>query len=211
MLNPNLSVAFLLKSSLLLSAVLFQTSCATGPKRFDSYQEGRWQAKTLIQDLKQNKSYVVYIDVNAIRPDRVRLDVETSLGIHVASLNYNRDKVQVIVPDQRKYYHGKASKKAFSKLIPLEVDPKWLSAILFDEDLKKYDWTCEYEKSGLAKKCETKGLTAEWLKREGGVRVVSLESKSAKIQMQLKNFRESAKQAEFYEIPKPTGFTSIKL
>lgn len=183
-----------------------QISCSTVPKNFKSYSQGRWQAKTLVQDLSKNKSYVVYIDINAIRPDRARFDVETSLGMHIASLAYRVDTVQILLPEQRLFYQGPASPKSFSKLVPLELDPRWFMALLFDEDLEAMGWLCEKSTSDLATACERQNLKISWLKREAGVRVIALESPKAKLQMQLKNFRETAKPEEFYQLNKPEVF-----
>lgn len=154
---------------------------------------------------------MVYIDINAIRPDRVRMDVETSLGIHVASMVYNRDQMQILVPDKRRFYSGKASKAAFKKVIPMELDPDWLVQVLFDQKLEGSEWKCEKDKNGYYKSCVTEQMKVQWLKRMRQMRVVAFETETAKIQLQLKGFKSSAKQAEFYELKKPAGFKQISL
>lgn len=191
--------------------MLVAVSCTTLPENFSKHQEGSWKAKSLIQDLKKRQSYVVYIDINAISPDKVRMDVETSLGIHVASFSLNQERVQILVPDRKRYYSGKSSPKALKKVIPLELDPRWLVDVLFEKNMSEPNWKCTNDNNNQLKACERKGLKITWTKRQRQMRVVAFESKTAKVQMQLKGFEASAKQGEFYSIKKPKGFRHIKL
>lgn len=139
------------------------------------------------------------------------MDVETSLGIHIASFAYNKDRVQILVPEQRRFYSGKSSPKAFRKVIPLDLDPKWLLNILFEKNLEAKNWNCKKDDKGQWASCKLKSLSIKWVKRKRQMRVISFETKAAKVQLQLKGFEKTAKQDGFYKLKKPSSFKSYRL
>lgn len=154
---------------------------------------------------------MVNVDINAIRPDKARLDVETSLGMHVASMTLNEDKVEIILPEQKRFYSGKASPSSMKKMIPVALDPSWLMKILFDEKFESKDWQCVENKSSYYDWCKREDLKITWLQRKRQMRVVAIEAPTAKVQLQLKGFKPEAKDESFYKLPKPPGFRTYKL
>jgi len=52
------------------------------------------------------KSHIVYVDVTAQRPKNFRLEVTTSLGIHLASFARKGRRVTYLLTRQKRYRAG---------------------------------------------------------------------------------------------------------
>ncbi|NJL23825.1 MAG: hypothetical protein HC902_00655 [Calothrix sp. SM1_5_4] len=76
---------FPLLAALMVVAAI--SGCRTSPPlKVSDASEGQWRGKALIKDKEQNRSYFVYINFNAVRDRKARMDVTSALGTGVASL-----------------------------------------------------------------------------------------------------------------------------
>ncbi|MFK8137816.1 MAG: hypothetical protein AB8E15_05580 [Bdellovibrionales bacterium] len=187
--------------------------CATPPKDFSKSDRGSWRAKTLVQDKKLNRSYIVYIDILATKTNKLRMDVETSLGIHLASLAYDSKELDIVLPQQKKFYSGSGRRATLSKMIPIDVRPELIISFLFDEEAKDAGWKCNRGPKGALSDCfNVNGMKITWKKRMREQRVIAIESKRASIQMQLRGFNDSPEiKNEMFTIGRPSGYKRSKL
>ncbi len=201
--------ALLLKISLI--SVL--CSCALGPKKFEEYQEGTWTIRTMIRDKVKKESVVVNLDTLAIRPNRMRMEFITPLGVHLGSFAMNEKKVQYALHKEKKFYQGKTTAKALQPLLKTELDPRWLLQILFEQKPGE-GWVCQRDKDQYLESCsnEEAEIQVRWLKRKAEQRNIEIQTNRALIQMNLRSFQPKVEESESsFELQSPKGYRKIKI
>lgn len=181
-------------------------SCSTAPTKFDIYESGRWQSRALIKDKRQVKSYVVNIDIIAAKPNKLRMDITSTIGGHLSSLAMNEGILQYIIVKEKKYFSGKANAQAMKNLVGLHLKPKNFVNLLFDIEPQGKAWQCTKDEIHLLKECINKSsdIKVSWAKRIRQSRNIIIESKSSKVQLSLKNFEPNIiPKMHSFEIKKP--------
>tara|TARA_B100001248_G_scaffold262716_1_gene261425 strand:+ start:20158 stop:20709 length:552 start_codon:yes stop_codon:yes gene_type:complete len=165
-------------------------SCAS-PTKFNEYEEGAWDIRAMIRDKRAAKSALVNVDAVARKPDQLRMDFSTSIGMELGYFILNRDKVSYYLAKTNKKRQVNASPRAMRPLIHTDLDPYLLVKILFDEEPKGKHWQCERDEKGFLSKCNNsnKKISLQWLKRKSQQRAIEVETPSARIQLSLKGFR----------------------
>ncbi len=115
--------------------------------RQDQAERGEWEARVLIRDKRQSKRFIVNADFMASKPDQLRMDITTPLGIHVASLALDKGKMSYIVPQQKAHYEGRPTAQAFAKTLNFAIDPKLILNVLFDQPVQQKGWNCKTEET----------------------------------------------------------------
>ncbi len=148
----------------------------------------------------------------AQKPDSLRADVSTPIGVHVISMAQTGKKMSYLIPQRKQYYSGPHSNQVFSELISYPLDSNLLMNVLFDQPITKKGWVCKNDAKGIIAQCESKSaqLKIEWMQRRGVEKTVEITHPSFEMQMQFHNFEQknSFKERTF-EIAQPKGFKKI--
>lgn len=191
----------------MLSVLL--ASCTTTPTHFSQLQEGQWRAKVLIRDKARNKSHIVYVDVMAVRPEKLRMEVTSPIGIHLASFAMNNGKVEYLLTRRKEFYRGRTSSENLQEVLQMPIDPRLLTKILFDEDLSGQGWQCKRDKKGFLSACEDDGqdLKLTWSNRERSRRTITFFTPKARVQMLLKGFKAKVEaKGNLFRLQAPKNF-----
>lgn len=186
-------------------------ACATAPHRFDQENSGRWKARTLIKDLSKKKSHILYAEILAQRPGSLRVDVTTSLGIHLARVVLNEESLSYILTRERKYFNGPATAAALKPVLGMPLDPKLLVDMLFDQPPTGEGWTCQRDKKDYLQSCvSSTGVEVIWSERSLERRTVAVKSARAQLQLELTGFQSKVEVTpDTFVLAAPKGFKPI--
>ncbi len=104
--------------------------------------DGQWHSKALLQDKKHAKSYTLVLDLRAVEPDQLRMDVTNPIGVYLATLVLNGRQIDYMAVRERKFFTGPADAKIMQELIQIPIDPHDLIKVLFHKPLGT-TWRCE--------------------------------------------------------------------
>ena len=189
-------------------------SCAMAPKRFETFDQGQWKAKVLVRDKKNFRSQIVNLDLNAVKNKKLRMDVTTPLGVHVASLVMNDNKVSYMLVRQKKYFSGPSNSRVLRPMISVPMDPKVLHNVLFDLPIAEKSWSCSKDSKSYLAECKNlrSGLKIKWTQRNGSQRVIEIDHKLARLQMNLKNFyNHTEKKKSLFTLQPPKSFKKYRI
>jgi hypothetical protein len=199
----------MLKKFLCLT-VLFAVGCATqAPVPFStSKEEGQWEAKAQVRDLEKGTSNTVSLDVMSLRNRDLRMEVTGTLGVHVASFLLKGNEIAYAVHPQKKYYSGIATERSLRPLLKIDIDPRWLYAIFFDEPLN--GWKCEGQP---VEKCQrSDGTQVVWSDRNGERKRVTISNPQFELQILVKNFMTKVQSPEkAFNLETPESYRRYKL
>jgi len=168
----------------------------------------------MVRDLKENKTQSLSIDVLAIKNERMRMEVTALMGFRVASLVMSPRDISFAIYPQKRFYYGKNSEKALSRLIDLPLHPMNLENIAFDEPVRGPGWRCDLDQSGWVAMCEnpSRQLTVKWLDRAEGAKKVVITGPQFEMQW-LFNAPQTEVQfkPETFTLKQPEGFKPIQL
>jgi hypothetical protein len=177
--------------------------------RQDQATQGEWEARVLVRDKKQAKTFIVNADFWAVKPSQMRMDITTPLGMHVASIALNDSKMTYIVPQKKSFYEGQPTSQAFAKTLNFALDPKLIMHVLFDQPVQAKGWTCKSEGSELSE-CAQNNFKITWSNRKAKEKTVVISHAQYQIELKFHNFKvPSTMKPEIFTINKPTGFTKI--
>jgi hypothetical protein len=198
-----------LTSGFLLLCSLLITSCASNVIRQDQATRGEWEARVLVRDKKQNKTFIVNSDFFAEKPGKMRMDITTPLGMHVASVALDDNKMTYIVPQKKAFYEGRPTPQAFARTLNFALDPKLIMNVLFDQPVEGKNWVCKTEKD-LVSECALKDFSIVWSGRQYREKTVIITHAQFQIELKFHNFKvpDTVKQ-EMFTIKKPEGFSKV--
>lgn len=196
-------------ASLVISCQTAQKK-ASKPSDMKTLNGGQWEAKAMIKNYDSGEASVVTLDVLAQKPQNMRMEVTTSLGIALASVAMRDNNIEYILPKQKKFYHGPVSEKSMYSALKVKVDPRILSAAFFETSYPK--WECQAD-NGLINSCKTpEGVELKWMREEGVSKRVSIVGRNFEVQMQIKKFAEKSDFSEdVWSIQPPANFKQFKL
>lgn len=185
------------------------------PKHLSDFQSGHFKSKALVRDLRANKSQVVNLDVKALDLQNFRMDVTTSLGMHVFSLVNTSEKVEYIVVPEKKHFSGKSSPKALAPILSVPIDPRFLGYIFFERQIPDKNWSCDQDAEGKLSTCKdlrTK-LTIAWEKSKEGARLIRITYPNVSVvQINIHDFSNALKnKEEILNLKVPSSFKSIQI
>lgn len=198
-----------------LSAALFSLfGCAGRPVKMTNIAEGNWRAKALIKDLEQSKSYIVNLNINAVRDQRVRMDVVSTLGTGVASLLAEQKEVRYVLLDSKRFYFGTPSPEVMRPILAIPFDPRWLHNILFEEALPEKTWTCVRDSDGWLKECKDSVTTLKinWSARQGEKKTILIEHSKATVQINVQTFKSKVEDRKnLFQLEAPAGYQKLRV
>ncbi len=193
--------------------ILLVSGCTSAPKKLDNVKEGHWKAKALIKDLEQSRSYIVNLNLNAVRDDRARMDVVSTLGTGVASLVVDPQEVRYVLFDQKKFYAGAPTADAMRPILAIPFNPRWLHNILFDEELTDKGWSCTRDGEFLSEcKDSVNNLKVSWSARQGEKKTVLIEHAKASVQINVQAFQPKVEDRKnLFVLEAPNGYQKLRV
>lgn len=170
----------------------------------------QWDAKAMIKNLETGEASVVSLDVLGIKPQNLRMEVTSTLGIALASIVIKGQNVEYILPKQKRYYHGSSSDLALYPALKIKVNPSILSTLFFEEPYPQ--WDCQAD-NGLLVACETpEGLKIKWERENDLAKRILVNGPLYEVQVQIKNHKIRNEVPEkAWVINIPTEFKKYRL
>ena len=191
---------------------MFFSGCVTGPKDFKTLKQGQWEARALIKDKVNSKTYVAILNIYAIRDKSLRFDLVSPLGDHLGTLIVNEDKVTLLNVGSRMAYTGKASRSSKLPLINIPIEPENLQAVVFNMPMSGAGWDCQYNDTVVSECLNKKTkLKVEWDRRSDGKRTVTLEHKTGSMQINFKKFQNNLDDNVRFALKIPKSFNRQSL
>ncbi len=181
--------------------------------RFNDVQEGRWRAKALIKDKEQSRSYIVNMNLNAVRALRARMDVTSALGTGVASLVQDEKEVRYVLFDSKRFYFGQPSADVMRPILSIPFDPRWLHNILFEIPLPEKSWTC-VSSDGWLNECKDSvtGVKVTWSARSGQKKTILIEHPKASVQINVSSFEAKVEDRKnLFVLEAPQGYQKLRV
>lgn len=190
------------------------TDCAHKQQQADIIAEHiAWETKAQIKQVKSGQINQVSIDVLAVKGSKLRLDVTATLGYRVASVILDRNHIQALIPNEKKYYAGQVTPEIMARFLKMPVYPSLLYAMIFDQGLKGAGWLCHYDETGLVKDCAFKdSLSLVWERLEAPQKIVRLKTKSIEMDWLFKSLdSEWTPKPEVFTLKVPNNYQSVQL
>jgi hypothetical protein len=189
--------------------------CATGPGlKLAGVKEGQWHGKALIKDKEQSRSYIVNLSFNAVRDERARMDVTSTLGTGVASLVVDNKEVRYVLLDSKRFYFGRPQPDVMRPILAMPFDPRWLHNLLFEEPLPEKTWTCTRDSAGDLLNCRDEATQTEvtWSDRRGDHKTVLIEHPKASVQIKITSFKPKVEDRKnLFVLEAPEGFQKLRV
>lgn len=198
---------------LLAFMILMLAGCATAPVRLDGVREGHWKARALIKDKEQARSYIVNMNLNAIRGAQARMDVTSALGTGVASLVLDEKEVRYVLFDSRRFYYGQPTADVMRPILSIPFDPRWLHNILFEIPLPEKSWTC-VSSGGFVSECKDSvtGVKVTWSARQGPKKTILIEHARASVQINVQSFEPKVEDRKnLFVLEAPQGYQKLRV
>lgn len=218
MINKKLNLEdrlhYLKANSLIVITLLTITACQTTPVNYSQKEQGYWRAKALIVDKKSQNNYIVYLEINAIKNKKLRMDIISPLGGHLASIILNGKKASYLDMEKRKLYTGKASAQALGRVASVPIDPKLFYNVIFDLPVKIKSWNCINDEAGNIKLCRglKSNTTIKWGRTTDAKKSVYIENKKVKLQLNFKSYKDEIEaRSNLFEFKKIPGFKNIRI
>ncbi len=189
--------------------------CATtAPQNFSEYNEGEWDGKVLVHDKKESKSAIVNVKVKAVNGERLRIDVTSTMGTHLASLLVVGDNLEYLDMNEKSVLRAKANRVSLRDLLRVPIEPQALYSVFFDKMPAGKNWVCIADAQKLVKSCHDSktGLKIDWISRDGRKRTIGFEHTQASVQMSLFDFESKVKDPEkAFTLKVPSSFKVKKM
>lgn len=166
-----------------------------------------------MNDARKHRSFILYLKANAIRDEKMRLDLTSSLGGHVASLVLSGDDLKYILVPQKRYFAGSSRPESLKPVLAMPLDPRWLYSIFFDQPIQGPSWSCSQDDRGVVKDCQNSELhmKVSWSERFGSKRTVVVEHELGRLQMNFQSWKPSLDQrANLFILDTPPTFQKVR-
>jgi hypothetical protein len=203
----------------LLFSVFILASCATQPTYNGAKQNGTWEAKSQVKDLAKNNVHQLNVDFVSVQPDALRMDVTAAMGVSLATMVLQGTHVSYALYRQKKFYEGELSDHALYPLFKINLNPRVLINICFDQPVEGEGWSCITDGQGLAESCAKAGanpIKIRWFERKGEQKRVLIADNHFELQIVFKSyspFDQSKVQGRKspFQLEAPKDFTKYKI
>lgn len=190
--------------------------CATKPllKEDKVHPNYQWETKALIENLRDNKSQSVNIDIYAQKNQRTRFEISAILGYQVASVVMSAADIAYINYSQKTFYYGRNSERAFEQILALPIHPMNLTNIAFDMPVKGLDWDCALNTLGQPSHCENRQrkINIFWSDRNEGKKKVVITAPQFKMQWLFSAPRTEVQfKEDLFTLKQPSGFKAVQI
>lgn len=188
--------------------------CVSAPLKLKNVNEGHWHARALIKDKEQNHSYIVNLDFNAVKSQRIRMDVSNVLGLGVATMVVQPKQVRYALFESKRFYYGKPQADVMRPILAIPFDPRWISNLLFDEPIAGRGWSCEDDAKGFVQSCANAamGMQVEWSARNGERKTILIQHPKASVQINVQSFQPKVEDRKnLFLLEAPEGFQQLRV
>lgn len=168
----------------------------------------------MIRDKEQARSYIVILNFNAVKDERARMDVTSTLGTGVASLVVAPTEVRYVLLDSKRFYFGSPQLDVMRPILAIPFDPRWLHNILFDMPIEGSDWSCQRGEADFLKECVNSkvNLKVSWSARSGERKTVFIEHPKAEVQINFQSFQPKVQDRKnLFVLEAPEGFQKLRV
>lgn len=193
--------------------VFFMVGCQTAPVRYEAQNEGYWQAKALVRDKKAGQYAVVNIDINAIKNEKLRMDITAALGHPVAVVLVDTKTVNYVLFEQKQFYKGSGGAQSLKSLIKVPLDPHIMNNLMFDLPIEEKSWVCTRDKKDYLAECrsEAEGLDIKWSDRKLQRKRITVEHALGSVQINVTEYKSKVETRDhLFELNPPKSFTPIR-
>lgn len=205
----------MIRKILILAGLISLSACRSAPPvKVSEFNEGNWQGKALIKDLKEKKSYIVKLNLNAVKNQTVRMDVVSTLGTGVAVMTADDENVRYILIPEKKFFFGAPSIEVMRPILMIPFDPRWLQNLLFEEAFQDQSWSCAKDGAGLLASCvnDTAGLKVSWSGRSGEKRTILMEHARASVQINISSFKPKVEtRKNLFALEAPANYRKFRV
>ncbi len=202
-------MASMKKSILSFVAIVILGCTTTNQVEFKSEKnEGQWEAKAQVRNLRTNTVQNLNLDVMAIRNQIMRIEISGPLGIQVGSLLMKKEDLTCLIHTQKKAYTGTGDENSLENFLKVKIDPRWLYSVFFDVEIP--GWACEGKP---VVKCERNdGTSIAWTEREGEKKRVTIKGLGYQMQVLVTSFQSKVEKPEkVFNLIIPDSYTKYKL
>ncbi|MFN9066098.1 MAG: hypothetical protein ACK5V3_02645, partial [Bdellovibrionales bacterium] len=107
---------------ILFSFLIIFAGCASKPMMTSKIVQ-RFNTQAVYQDKKNNKTQQMNLEVVARKNLNMRIDAKVILGVHIASVVMNPERVQIALHAEKKSYEGPATQRALQRSLGLPIHP----------------------------------------------------------------------------------------
>ena len=180
----------------------------------DVSPEGKVITKILVEDLKTKKSHLLNMTVKAQKDGPLRMDVTTSVGIHLFSLVTTDEGVEYILVRQKKYYRGENSEMAMKPILNMPLDPNHLRNLIFQMPIADKDWSCT-DQEGVLRDCLNmrRRIKVMWKKDKSDRPLIDIRySRRARVQINVRDVSEFDGDPEkTFKLKVPKSFKKVRI
>lgn len=194
------------------------SGCATQPKKLVgpdlSKTEGQWEAKVTVKDLKNKFDRFANLDVLAVKPDMMRMEITGDFGVNIASLLMRERKISYALHTEKKFFQGSLSDSALRPIFQIPLNPQYLFNVFFDKPVTENGWTCQNGADGLVSKCARAGdsLTIEWAKRNGENKKIFIRQDSYEVMVSINTYKTKVQNPDrVFQLETPRSYRTISL
>lgn len=229
--NKQESLSLMKTAALCGAAVFLFGACATKPvvdggsaaKTESAFGQWRGQgsASRAMSDgaggTKQ-ENWSVNLEVVSRTPGYGRIEVTGAMGVYGGTIAWTPKETRILMPGQRKFVTAPNSPKSFVSILPFQVSPAEVEAILFDRDFDTKNFKargigCRMADGGGKETCvSAKGFVLE--RTRGAMDMVAFEVSTedgAHVKMQLKPVKSKVEErGELWALDAPKGFKVIR-
>jgi hypothetical protein len=188
--------------------------CQTAPVKYGEVSEGNWRAKALIKDNEQSRSYIVNLNFNVKKDERVRMDVTTTLGTGIASLIADQKEVRYALFESKRFYFGAPQAGVMRPILSVPFDPRWIQNLLFEIPMAEKSWTCDKDAHDVLLSCSDSvtGVKITWNGRQGARKTIVIEHPKATVQINVQNFRPKVEDRKnLFSLEPPDGYQKLRV
>lgn len=177
--------------------------------RQDQAEKGEWEARVLVRDKKQAKTFIVNVDFVAVKPSKMRMDITTPVGAHVASIAMSENSMTYVVPQKKAYYSGKPTPQALAKSLNFALDPKLIMNVLFDQPVQSKGWICKKD-GEVVSSCSQGGFSIVWSNRKSSEKTVIINHSQFQVELKFHKFSIPGSVKDgIFTIKEPPGFSRV--
>ncbi len=202
-------MAFAVVSFLVLGACASRAPLTEADKADEKLRQ--WTAKVEVFDRKQDRKHTVDMDFLARGEDRLRIDVSANFAVPLAAAVMKDGEMTCLLPREKKFYQGPATRAALTRTLMVPLDPTWISAVLRDRDLK--GWACVRDTLGLLQTCENsvESRRVTWSDRNGDYKKVVIQDPRFEFELKLKEVSTKVQDlSKAFTLKVPDGYESVK-
>lgn len=203
-----------MKASFVYTILFFLViaGCASRPVAISKIVQ-RFNTQAVYQDKKNQKTHQMNLEVVARRNQNMRIDAKVILGVHLASVVMNPDRVQVALHAEKKSYEGPASQRALQRALGLPIHPLVFHAMLYRQVMKGSGWTCRINTEGLVMACQQSpsGLQVAWEEIEGQEVMVTAQNKNFLLQWKIPQAVQVEERPTYFVLKIPDSYEKLTL